>query len=60
MPYRTETERVSDCNSRGVSGNEGVTYQIDHVDHRSIARHEHQERNMDGIGSLDMAGIQLY
>lgn len=36
-----------------------MTYERNHVHHRGIARHQKQERDLNGVGLLDVARSQL-
>ncbi len=38
---------------------QGFTYKSDHVHHGSISRNEEQERNLNGVRLLNMAGLHL-
>lgn len=37
----------------------GETYEVDHIDHGSITRHEHQEGHLRDIGFFNMARDEL-
>lgn len=46
-------------NLRFLKEKQEATYQIDHVDHGGISCNKHQERDLDGITSLNIAWFEL-